>query len=90
MGQKLMHDCKLELVGTKEHGKMLKRLQNLEDGKVPAKETKKWKFEGQKRRFTRTDFRILLHEFEMKKDSWHKKVCAISQENKSAGQRNIA
>ena len=37
--------CKPELVGTKEHGKMLKRTQILEDGRVPAKEAKNWKTE---------------------------------------------
>ena len=49
MGPQLMDCCKLELVGTKEHGKMLKRIQILEDGRVPATEAKHWKIEGQKR-----------------------------------------
>ena len=33
-----MNCCKPELVGTKEHGKILKRIQILEDGRVLAKE----------------------------------------------------
>ena len=45
-----MNCCKPEQVGTKEHGKMLKRIQILEDGRVPAKEATNWKIEGQKRR----------------------------------------
>ena len=49
MGPKLMSCCIPEQVGTKEHGKMLKRIQILEDGRVPAKEAKHWKIEGQKR-----------------------------------------
>ena len=49
MGPKLINCCKLELVGTKEHGKMLKRIQILEDGRVRAKEATIWKIEGQKR-----------------------------------------
>ena len=32
MGPKLMDCCKPEQVGTREHGKMLKRIQVLEDG----------------------------------------------------------
>ena len=40
MGQKLMNCCKHLQVGTKEHGKMLKRIQILEDGRSPAKEAK--------------------------------------------------
>ena len=44
-GPKLMSCCKPEQVGTKEHGKMLKRIQVLEDGRVPAKEARDWKIE---------------------------------------------
>ena len=38
MGPKLMNCCRPERMGTKEYGKMLKRIQTLEDGRVPAKE----------------------------------------------------
>ena len=54
-GPKLMNCCTLEQVGTKEHGKMLKRTQVLEDGRIPAREARHWKIEGQKRRITRTE-----------------------------------
>ena len=40
MGPKLMNCCRLEQMGTKEFGKMLKRIQTLEEGRVPGKETK--------------------------------------------------
>ena len=43
IGQKLRNCCKPEQVGTEEHGQMLKRIQVLEDGRVPEKETKNWK-----------------------------------------------
>ena len=49
MGQKLMNCCKSEQVGTKEYGKMLKRIQVLEDGRIFAKEAKNWKIEGHKK-----------------------------------------
>ena len=52
MGPKLMNCCKPEQVGTKEHGKMLKRIQVLEDGRVPAKKARDWKIERQKKRIT--------------------------------------
>ena len=52
MGPKLMNCCKPERVGTKEHGKMLKRIQVLEDGRVS---------EGQKRK----EYQRLLNKFEM-------------------------
>ena len=53
-------------MGTKEHGKMLKRIQILEDGRVPAKEAKDWKMEGKKRRITRKEYKRLINEFELK------------------------
>ena len=56
-----MDGCKPEQVGTKEHGKMLKRIQILEDGRVPAKEAKSWKIEGKKRRITSKEYRRLLN-----------------------------
>ena len=43
MGPQLMNCCKPEQVGTKEHGKMLKRIQVLEDDRVPAKTARDWK-----------------------------------------------
>ena len=55
MGSALMNCCKHEQAGTKEHGKMLKRIQILEDGRVSATEANKWKNEGQKRRITRKE-----------------------------------
>ena len=35
-----MNCCKPDQVGTRGNGKMLKRIQILEDGRVPAKEAK--------------------------------------------------
>ena len=49
MGPKLMNCCRPEPVDTKEHGQMLKTIQVLEDGRVPAKEAKSWKIDGQKK-----------------------------------------
>ena len=60
-----MSCCKPEQVGTKEHGNMLKRIQVLEDGRVPAKEATHGKIEGQKRRITRKGYQRLFNKFEM-------------------------
>ena len=49
----------------KEHGNMIKRIQTLEDGRIPANEAKDWKMEGKKRRITRKVFQRLIHEFEL-------------------------
>ena len=56
MGPKLMNYCKLEKVGTKEYGKMLKRIQILDAGRTLAKEAGNWEIEGQKTRITRKEF----------------------------------
>ena len=55
MGPKLLNYCRPDQVDTKEHDKMLKRIQILEDGRVPVKETKDWNVQGKKRRITRKD-----------------------------------
>ena len=81
MGPKLMNCCKPEQVGTKEHGKMLKRIQILEDGRVPGQEAKNWKIQGQKRRITRHEYNRLLNEFDMG-GFMERKVHGISQERK--------
>ena len=50
---KLMDCSKPEQVSTKEHGKVVKRFQILEDGRVLAKEATNWKIEGQKKEVSR-------------------------------------
>ena len=65
MGPKLMNCCRPEQVSTKEHGKMLKRIQILEDGRVLAKEANNLKIEAQKRRITRKEYQRLLNKFEI-------------------------
>ena len=40
MEPKLMNCCKPEQVGTKEYGKIVKRIQVIEDGRIPAKEAR--------------------------------------------------
>ena len=61
----MMNCCKPEQVGTKEPGKMLKRIQVLEDGRVPAKKARDWKIERQNKRITRKEYKRLFNEFEM-------------------------
>ena len=65
MRQKLLNCCRPEQVSTKEYGKMFKRIQILEDGRVPAKEAKDWKIEGKKMRITRKEYKRLMNEFEL-------------------------
>ena len=40
-------------MGTKEHGKMFKLVEILEDGRVPSKGSKFWKIDFKQRRITR-------------------------------------
>ena len=65
MGPKLMNCCGQEPTGTQEYGRMLKRIQVLEDGGVPAKEARSWRIEGQKEKITRKEYQRLLNKFEM-------------------------
>ena len=52
-------------MGTKEHGKMIRRIQTLEHGRVPAQEAKYWRIEGQKKRITRKEYQRLVNKFGM-------------------------
>ena len=59
-------------MGTKEICKVLKRIQVLEDGRVPAKEAKNRRIEGQKKRLTRNEYQRLVNMFEMEGFMAHK------------------
>ena len=63
--KKRMNRCKPEPVGTQGYGNMLKKIQVLEDGRVPAKEARNSRIEGQKRRITRNEYQRLLNKSEM-------------------------
>ena len=52
-------------LATKDFGKLVKRIQILEEGRVPAKEAHNWRIEGEKKRTTRKEYRRLLNNFEM-------------------------
>ena len=96
MGPKLMNCGKPEQMGTKEYGKMLKRIQTLEDGRIPAKEANNWRIEGQKRRITRKEYQRLVNKFEMEgfmaqqilwnlaKEKTMKERCAFPKEGGNA------
>ena len=88
MGPKLMNCCKLEQVGAEEYGHMLKRTQGLEDGRVPAKEAKGRRIQGQKRRIAKKEYQRLLNKFEMEgfmaprrivESRLEKKCCTIGE-----------
>ena len=81
MGPKLINCCRPEQVSIKEHGKMLKRIHILQDGRVLAKEAKHWEIEGQERRITRKECQRLLNKFEME-GFMVQKDCGISQDTK--------
>ena len=44
---------------------MMKRIQTLEEGRVPAKEAKNWRIEGEEKRITRKEYQRLLNNVEM-------------------------
>ena len=48
MGPKLINVCMLEPMGTNEFGNIVKIIQTLEEGRVPAKEAQNWRIEGEK------------------------------------------
>ena len=89
MGPKLINCCMPEPMGTKEFGDMLKRLQTLEEGRVPAKEAKYWRIEGEKNRITRKECRRLLNNFEIEGLMAKKGLWKLAKE-KNNGKRRVA
>ena len=79
----VMNCCKLEQAGTNEHGRMLKRIQILEDGRVLAKEAKNWKIEGQRMRINRKEFE--MGGFIAQEGLWN-----LTRDKNAAGQRCVA
>ena len=59
MGPKVVNCCRPEQMGTKEFGNMVKRMQILEEGRVPAKETKNWRIEEEKKRISGKEYQRL-------------------------------
>ena len=65
MVAKLMNCCKPEPKGTQGYAKLLKRIQVLEDGGIPAKEARSWRIQRQKFRITKKEYQRLVNKFEM-------------------------
>ena len=65
MRPNMLKCCTPEQVGTKEHGTMIKRIQILEDGRVPAKEARDLEEKIRKRTITRKEYKRLINEFEL-------------------------
>ena len=90
MGPKLMTCGKPEPKGTQGHGKMLKIIPILEDGRIPAKEANNWRIEGQKRRITRKEYQRLMNKFEMEGFMAQKGLWNLAREKKPEGKRRAA
>ena len=88
LGPKLRNCCKPVQVCTREHGKMLQRIQIVEDGRVPAKEAKNWRIEGKKRRIAGKEYRRMSNEFELVGLMAQKVLWNLARKN--AGQRRFA
>ena len=50
-GTKARELCRAEQMDTQGYGKMLKRIQILVEGRVPAKEAKNWRIEGERKNY---------------------------------------
>ena len=83
MGSKLMNCCRPEQMGNKEYDTMLKRIQTPEDGRVPAKEAKNWRIEGQTKRITRKEYQRLVNKFEMEGFMAQEGLCGTLRRRKS-------
>ena len=90
MGPTLINCCMPEPMGTKDFGKMVKRIQTLEEGRVPAKEAKNWRIEEEKKRITRKEYRRLLNNFEMEGLMVQKRHLEVGEGENNEGKRRVA
>ena len=86
MGPTMMNCCRPEQVNTKEHGKVSKRIQILEDGRVPAKEANHGKSD-KKSRITRKEYQRLLNKFDMEGFMAPKGLWNLVKKNKALQDR---
>ena len=75
---------------TKEFGKMMKRIQTLEEGRVLAQETKNWRIEGERKRITRKEYRELSNKFEMEGVMVQKRFVELGKGENHEGKRRVA
>ena len=86
-----MNCCKPEPMGTQSYAKMLKRIQVLQDGDMPAKEARSWRIEGQNRRITRNEYQRLLNKIEMEGFFYGETRIVESRQRKDHdGKRSVA
>ena len=90
MGPKLMNGCRPEQMGTNEFGKMLKRIQTLEEGRAPAKEAKNWRIDGKKTRITRKESQTPVNKFEMEGLMAQKRLVELGEGGNREGKRGVA
>ena len=90
MGPKLTNCSRLVQMNTKEFGKQMKRIQILEEGRVPAKEAKNWRIEGEKKRIARKEFERLLNNFEMEGLMAQKRLVELGKRKNNEGKIRIA
>ena len=66
---------------------MLKRIQTLEKGRVPANGTKNWRIEGEKKRITRKEYQRLLNNFEMEGLMAQKRLVELGAKERKSGRK---
>ena len=77
-------------MGTKEFCKMMKTIQTLEEGRVPAREAKKWRIEGEKKRISRKEHKRLLNNFEMEGSVAQKGLWNLAKGGNHERKRTVA
>ena len=90
MGSTLMNCCKPEQVGEKEYGKMLKRIQVLEDGGVPAKEEEAGGLKDKREELREKSIRGFLKQVRHVRCYGAKRIVESRWREGVAGQRSVA
>ena len=68
----------------------MKRIQIPEEGRVPAKEVKNWRIEGEKKISSRKELKMLSNNFEIERLTAQKGLWDLSKRQNNEGKRRNA
>ena len=76
---------------TKDFSKMMKRIQTLEEGRVPSKEAKNWSIEGEKKRiYEKGSIKRPRNTFEMEGVNGTKRLVELGKGENHEGKKRVA
>ena len=90
MGPQLTNCCRLEQMDTKEFGKMMKRIQIFEEGRVPSQRGKELENRGRKEKNYKKGVKEAVKQFRNGRRNGAKRPVELGERKHNEGKREIA